>query len=44
VISFPQDSGRERVMEFLRKMSKENRGKSILIVLDGFRSHKAKEV
>jgi putative transposase len=44
VISFPRDSERERVMEFLRKMSKENRGKGILMVLDNFKSHKAKEV
>jgi putative transposase len=44
VISFPQDSKKERVIEFLRKMSKENRGKGILMVLDNYKSHKAKEV
>lgn len=44
VISFPQDSKKERVIEFLRKMSKENRGKGILMVSDNFKSHKAKEV
>ena len=44
VISFPQDSKKESVIDFLRKVSKENRGKGILMVLDNFKSHKAKEV
>jgi len=44
VTSFPRDSKRERAIDFLRKVSKENRGKGILIVLDNFKSHKAEAV
>ena len=44
VISFPPDSKKERVIDFLRKVSKKNRGKGILIVLDNLKSHKAEEV
>jgi len=44
VISFPKDSKKERVIDFLRKVAKGNRGKGILIILDNFKSHKAKEV
>jgi putative transposase len=44
VISFPEDSKKERVIDFLRKVAKKNRGKGILIILDNLKSHKAKEV
>lgn len=44
VISFPQDSKRESVIDFLWKVSTENRRKGILMVLDNFKSHKVKEV
>jgi len=44
VTSFPRDSKKEKIIDFLRKVSKENRGKGILIVLNNFKSHKAKEV
>ena len=40
----PQYSKKESVIDFLSKVRKENRGKGILMVLDNFKSHKAKEV
>jgi transposase len=44
VISFPQDSKKEKVEDFIRKVRKKNPGKGIIIVLDNFKSHKAEEV
>lgn len=44
VISFPRDSKKERVVDFLRKVKKKNLGKGIIIVLDNLKSHKAKAV
>ncbi|MBT9141600.1 MAG: hypothetical protein DDT30_02200 [Dehalococcoidia bacterium] len=44
MISFPQDSKKERVKDFIRKVRKKNPGKGIIIVLDNFKSHKAGEV
>jgi putative transposase len=43
VILFPQDSKKERVKGFLRKVRKRNPGKGIIIVLDNYASHKAGE-
>ncbi|MCL0049413.1 IS630 family transposase [Dehalococcoidia bacterium] len=44
VISFPQDSKKEKVKDFLRKVRKKNAGKGIIIVVDNFKSHTAGEV
>ncbi|MCL0096391.1 helix-turn-helix domain-containing protein [Thermodesulfovibrionales bacterium] len=40
VISFPQDSKKEKAKDFVRKVRKKNAGKGIIIVLDNFKSHK----
>ena len=44
VISFPQNTRKEKVIEFLRKVRKRNPGKGIIIVLDNYKSHKAEDV
>ncbi|MCL0087601.1 hypothetical protein M1O24_02520, partial [Dehalococcoidia bacterium] len=40
VISFPQNSKKEKVRDFVRKVRKKNPGKAIIMVLDNFKSHK----
>jgi transposase len=44
VISFPQSTRKEKVIEFLRKVRKRNPGKGIIIVMDNYKSHKAGDV
>jgi putative transposase len=44
VISFPRDSKKERVIDFMRKVSKKNPKKGTIVILDNFKSHKAGEV
>lgn len=44
MISFPQNSKKEAIKDFMRKVRKKNPGKGIIIVLDNFKSHKAGEV
>ncbi|MCL0030370.1 transposase [Thermodesulfovibrionales bacterium] len=44
VISFPQNSKKEKVRDFVRKVRKKNPGRAIIIVLDNFKSHTAGEV
>jgi putative transposase len=44
VISFPQDTKKEKVVEFLRKVRKKNPRKGIIIIQDNYKSHKAEDV
>lgn len=39
VISFPQDSKKEKVKSFMRKVRKKNPSKGIIIVLDNLKNH-----
>jgi len=42
VIDFKEHSKKEDVCEFLRKIRESNPGKQIVLILDNFRSHRAK--
>lgn len=42
VIDFKEHSKKEDVCEFLRKIRESNPGKQIVVILDNFRSHRAK--
>jgi len=43
VVDFKEDSKKESVCEFLERIREKNPGKTIVIVLDNFRSHRARK-
>jgi len=43
VVDFKEDSKKESVREFLERIRKKNQGKTIIIILDNFRSHRGQE-
>ncbi|MCX9085821.1 MAG: IS630 family transposase [Candidatus Methanoperedens sp.] len=44
VISFPENSRWESIINFIRKVKKNNPNKGIIIILDNLKSHKVEEV
>jgi putative transposase len=44
VISFPENSRRESIISFIRKVRKNNLNKAIIIVLDNLKSRKVEDV